>query len=83
VHIDLNNTQLIIGEITHILCENKAIQEDGYIDIESLETTCISGLDSYHNTTRLSRLSYAKPNESLNDLYISGSSINTVKEEQS
>ncbi|MDO7086629.1 flavin reductase [Pseudocolwellia sp. AS88] len=82
VHIDLNNTQLIIGEITHILCENKAIQEDGYIDIESLETTCISGLDSYHNTTRLSRLSYAKPDQLLNNLDLSGLPLNQNKEEK-
>ena len=56
-----NNTQMIIGEITHVLCIENAIQNDGYIDIESLNTVCLSGLDSYHETQKLSRLSYAKP----------------------
>jgi flavin reductase (DIM6/NTAB) family NADH-FMN oxidoreductase RutF len=58
--ITLNNTQLVIGEITDILCDEQALNVDGYIDIESLSTVSISGLDSYHNSTRLSRLSYAK-----------------------
>jgi len=83
VHIDLNNTQLIIGEISHILYEDKAIQEDGHIDIEALKTACISGLDSYHNTTRLSRLSYAKPDQLLNNLDLSGLPLNQNKEENS
>lgn len=34
---------------------------DGYVDIESLDLVTISGLDSYHSTQRLHRLSYAKP----------------------
>lgn len=62
VPITHNNTQFIIGEIVHIICEENAIQEDGYIDIEALETVCLSGLDSYHTSNRLNRLRYAKPN---------------------
>ncbi len=58
-----NNTQLILGEIIHVCCNSNAIKADGYIDIESLETVTVSGLDSYHITQRLSRLAYAKPNQ--------------------
>jgi len=65
VPINLNNTQLVIGEITDILCHEPAIHDDGYIDIESLSTVAISGLDSYHVSQRLSRLSYAKPHKPL------------------
>ena len=43
------------------IAREEAIKEDGYIDIESLNTVAISGLDSYHTSQRLSRLSYAKP----------------------
>ena len=60
IPIELNNTLLVIGEITDIICDEKSIKSDGYIDIESLNTVSISGLDSYHVSTRLSRLSYAK-----------------------
>ena len=61
IPIELNDTVLVIGEITHILCQEAAIKNDGYIDIESLNTVMVSGLDSYHTSQRLSRLSYAKP----------------------
>lgn len=63
IPITANNTLLIIGEITDIICDKKAIGEDGYIDIESLGTVALSGLDSYHTSQRLSRLSYATPNQ--------------------
>ena len=58
--ITLNNTQLVIGEVTEILCDEQAIKSDGYIDIEALNSVSISGLDSYHVSDRLSRLSYAQ-----------------------
>jgi len=61
VPIQLNGTLLVIGEITDIICDEQAIKSDGYIDIESLNTVMVSGLDSYHTSKRLSRLSYAKP----------------------
>jgi flavin reductase (DIM6/NTAB) family NADH-FMN oxidoreductase RutF len=61
VPITHNNTQLIIGEITDVICTEDAIQDDGYIDIQSLKSACVSGLDSYHETKTLSRLDYAKP----------------------
>jgi flavin reductase (DIM6/NTAB) family NADH-FMN oxidoreductase RutF len=63
IPIPLNNTLLVIGEITNILCDDTIIGEDGYIDIELLGTVTISGLDSYHTTQRLSRLDYAKPDQ--------------------
>ncbi|WP_413694138.1 flavin reductase family protein [Psychromonas sp. KJ10-2] len=66
--IALNNTQMVIGEISHVLCEESAIKEDGYIDIEALQTVAISGLDSYHSSQRLSRLSYAKPDSPLHQV---------------
>ncbi|QOL25134.1 flavin reductase family protein [Thalassotalea sp. LPB0316] len=59
--IELNNTMMVIGEITDIFVSESAIQQDGYIDIEGLNTLALSGLDSYHKSERLARLSYAKP----------------------
>ena len=61
VPITLNNTVIVIGEISNTICPQSAIKSDGYIDIESLKTVAVSGLDSYHKSNRLSRLSYAKP----------------------
>jgi flavin reductase (DIM6/NTAB) family NADH-FMN oxidoreductase RutF len=69
--ISLNCTQLVIGEITHVICDSTAIKDDGYIDIEAIETVTVSGLDSYHKSERLTRLSYAKP-----DIFTTGISLN-------
>ncbi|MEH6446341.1 MAG: flavin reductase [Oceanospirillaceae bacterium] len=60
IPISWNNTQFVIGEITDVICDEQAITSDGYIDVESLKTVSVSGLDSYHLSTRLARLSYAK-----------------------
>ena len=70
--ISHNNTQFIIGEITDIICDEKSITDDGYIDIETLETVSVSGLDSYHTSKRLSRLSYAKPDTQTTDIPLNG-----------
>lgn len=34
---------------------------DGYVDVEKVGAIAVSGLDSYHETRRIARLSYAKP----------------------
>jgi flavin reductase (DIM6/NTAB) family NADH-FMN oxidoreductase RutF len=61
--IELNQTELVIGQITDIYLEDdQALNPDGFIDHESLGSVAISGLDSYHKTLCISRLSYAKPN---------------------
>ncbi len=66
--IKLNNTLLVIGEITDIICDKNKISPDGHIDIESLTSVAISGLDSYHTTKSLARLSYAKPETTVVEL---------------
>jgi hypothetical protein len=33
---------------------------DGFIDLENAGTITVSGLDSYHSTKKIERLSYAK-----------------------
>lgn len=62
-NIELNGTFLIIGKIIHIIVPEQFIQPDGFIDLEAAGTVTCSGLDSYHTTTRLSRLSYPKADQ--------------------
>lgn len=58
----INNTVLVIGSIQLVLIDNEGfIQQDGFIDLEQAGSLTSSGLDSYHTTTRLARLPYAKP----------------------
>ncbi|MEJ2104682.1 MAG: flavin reductase [Ignavibacteriaceae bacterium] len=59
--IKSNGTIFIVGEIQEIVLPDKVVLADGYVDIEKAGTIAISGLDSYHETKRISRLSYAKP----------------------
>ena len=61
VHLTINNTLLIIGEIKEMYFPENCLQDDGYIDIEKAGTIACSGLDSYHFTKCLERLPYAKP----------------------
>jgi flavin reductase (DIM6/NTAB) family NADH-FMN oxidoreductase RutF len=63
IDIALNNTILIIGEINQLYYPGDCLCEDGYVDIEKAGTITCTGLDSYHTTKRLERLSYAKPDK--------------------
>ncbi|UCX05855.1 flavin reductase family protein [Shewanella glacialimarina] len=72
IPLAINNTILVIGEISHVLFVEQALKADGYLDIESLETVAVSGLNGYHTTKRLSRLSYAKPDQDLSQLSVDG-----------
>lgn len=65
ITIESNQTQMLIGEVITIHAPKRAMMPDGYLDLEALDLVTISGLDSYHVTQRLHRLSYAKPHESL------------------
>jgi flavin reductase (DIM6/NTAB) family NADH-FMN oxidoreductase RutF len=59
--IKFNGTIFIVGEILEVILPDDVVGGDGFVDIEKAETVAISGLDSYHETKRIARLSYAKP----------------------
>jgi flavin reductase (DIM6/NTAB) family NADH-FMN oxidoreductase RutF len=59
--IKSNGTIIIVGEIQEVILANDIIFTDGFVDIEKAGTIAISGLNSYHETKRIARLSYAKP----------------------
>jgi flavin reductase (DIM6/NTAB) family NADH-FMN oxidoreductase RutF len=56
-----NGTHMLILNIKNVYTDENHISESGYLDIEALDTITVSGLDSYHQTKRMARLSYAKP----------------------
>jgi flavin reductase (DIM6/NTAB) family NADH-FMN oxidoreductase RutF len=66
--ISINNTTMIIGEITQIYVPENCLFHDGFIDLEKANTITCSGLDSYHKTVQLDRLSYAKPDKPITSL---------------
>lgn len=68
VDITTNNTVLIIGEIIQVYILNECLNEDGFVNLEKANTLTCSGLDSYHKTVQMDRLSYAKPNKKLTSI---------------
>ncbi|RYY60748.1 MAG: flavin reductase family protein [Chitinophagaceae bacterium] len=56
-----NGTTMVIASIDRVIVPDDCIGSDGFIDLEKAGSITCSGLDSYHKTTRIDRLSYAKP----------------------
>lgn len=65
IDISINGTILIIGQIEHMYFPEICFGEDAFLDLEKANTITCSGLDSYHKTQLLERLSYAKPDKEL------------------
>lgn len=65
IDLKINNTIMIIGEIVQVYFPVNCLSNDGFLDIEKAKSITCSGLDCYHTTKRLDRLSYAKPDNAL------------------
>lgn len=65
INITVNNSIMIIGEIKEVYFPENCLCEDGFLDLEKANTITCSGLDSYHKTKKLDRLSYAKPDKAI------------------
>lgn len=65
IDLTINGTILLVGQINALYFPADCLQEDGFLDLEKANTITCSGLDSYHATQKLDRLSYAKPNQAL------------------
>ena len=61
INININQTNMIIGEIKFVHYPDNCLLDDGFIDIEKAGTITSSGVDSYHTTQLLQKLEYAKP----------------------
>jgi len=60
IPIALNNTIMVIGQIEHLFLAEHAIRENGSIALDQVEGVCISGLESYYDTSHLAAFPYAK-----------------------
>ncbi|ABI71883.1 flavin reductase family protein [Shewanella frigidimarina] len=59
-HLAINGTEFVIGEIVDVYVDDNAVQTDGFIDLQAIDTVAISGLDCYYTGDKLARLPYAK-----------------------
>jgi flavin reductase (DIM6/NTAB) family NADH-FMN oxidoreductase RutF len=60
--LKVNQTILLIGKIESVHIDEKGLRKDGSLDLNTLDTVTVSGLDEYHVGQKLGRLAYAKPN---------------------
>ena len=43
-----------------VYVDKSALQSDGFLDLQAIDTVAVTGLDSYHTANKLNRLPYAK-----------------------
>lgn len=65
IDLQVNGTILLIGKILDVYLPDEIVGSDGFVDLEAAGTVTLSGLDSYHHTQKIARLSYAKPDRPL------------------
>ena len=68
ITLSINNTVLLIGKVKDVYFPENCLHKDGFLDLEKAASVTCSGLDSYYTTTRISRLSYAKPDKEITSL---------------
>lgn len=64
-----NETSIIIGEIKWVKVNEGLVSKDGFVDLEKAGSVTVSGLDCYHTTKKLARLSYAKADKFPEELH--------------
>jgi len=61
IDIELNGCHMVIGEIIEVRLAAELVADDGSVDLGQAGSLVVSGLDHYHQTRSVARLSYAKP----------------------
>jgi hypothetical protein len=60
IPIKHNNTIMVIGEIKHLLMEERLLKTDGNVDLEIANATTVAGLETYYISSILQKIGYAK-----------------------
>ena len=64
-----NACHFMVFDVRWVEVDSTVVAEDGYVDLGRAGSATISGLDGYHSTTHLGRLSYAKPDRPVEVLH--------------
>jgi hypothetical protein len=64
IELKINNTVLLIASLQEIILKNDVIEEDGFVNHLAANSINCVGLDAYYESNLISRLPYAKPNNS-------------------
>jgi flavin reductase (DIM6/NTAB) family NADH-FMN oxidoreductase RutF len=63
IDLRINDTTLVIGEISQVIIDESILEQDGYVDHIKAGTVTVTGLDSYFTAELIERLAYAKPDD--------------------
>jgi len=61
IPISHNNASLVIGQIEHLLVEDKLVSEEGYVDLVFASYIGVSGLSNYFSLRNEASLPYTRP----------------------
>ncbi len=64
-----NGCLLIIGEVLDLYLPKDIVHEDGWVQLDKVDTTAIVGLDGYALPQVLDRFSYAKPDQESHSIF--------------
>ena len=59
IPIKVNKTLLMIGKVQHLIFPDEAMSETGQLNLETLGSAGISGLDSYYDLHKIGQFPYA------------------------
>ena len=54
---------MVVGSVEHIFVQENAISKEGYINLETLKSSGIGGLNSYYKLTKIDSYPYARVKE--------------------
>lgn len=60
INIEINKTSLIIGQVEHLFVDDNKISEEGYIDLETINSIGVSGLNNYYQLKKVDTFPYAR-----------------------
>jgi len=62
IEIEINKTTLIIGQVEHLILKENILSKEGYVDLESINSVGVSGLNSYYQLKKIGSFPYARLN---------------------
>jgi len=65
IDVKANGTHILIGEVIEVFMPQNIVEVDGTINIQESGSLVVAGLNSYHKTSKISRLSYPKVGKGL------------------
>ena len=63
IKVTANNTMMIVGEIQHLVIPDEMVNDGGHIDLDKVNGTGISGLNSYYQLNKIAQFPYARVSE--------------------